>query len=79
MYLDLFAQRTKFFKETEEGVSYMCKIMEDMRNDTKTETIVQVVLNMLEDESMPHEKIAKFTNLPVEKIEEIAASAAAKR
>ena len=51
---------------------------EEGREEGKIEGKIEVVLNMLADESMSHDMIAKFTNLPLEKIEEIAASAAAK-
>ena len=51
---------------------------EEGREEGRIEGKIEVVLNMLADESMSHDMIAKFTNLPLEKIEEIAASAAAK-
>ncbi len=39
MYYDVLAERVKFFKESKEGVSIMCKIMEDMRNQSLQEGI----------------------------------------
>lgn len=33
MYYDELADRTRYFKETPEGVNEMCKAMEDMRTD----------------------------------------------
>lgn len=69
MYFDLMAERTNYYKKTPEGVSYMCKLMEDMVNEEKIRTAIR----MLADGSLTHEQIAKFTVLPIEKIEELAA------
>ena len=33
MHCDIMAERTRYFKENPKGVSEMCKIMEDMRNE----------------------------------------------
>lgn len=30
MYYNILAERTKYFKESKEGVAVMCKVMEDM-------------------------------------------------
>ena len=35
MYYKPLAERTKYFKETTEGVRSMCKIIEDMRNEVE--------------------------------------------
>lgn len=39
MYYDVLAERVRFFKESKEGVSIMCKVMEDMRNESWREGI----------------------------------------
>lgn len=39
MYYDVLAERVKFFKESREGISIMCKVMEDMRNASLQEGI----------------------------------------
>ena len=41
MHYGLLADRVKFFKESKEGVSIMCKAMEDMRNESLREGIEQ--------------------------------------
>jgi len=43
MHYELMAERTKYLKENPEGVSMMCKAMEDMRNDTVIETLISLV------------------------------------
>ena len=37
MQIDLLAQRTRYLKETPEGVSEMCKEMEKMRDKSREE------------------------------------------
>lgn len=43
MHFSLMAERTKYLKENPEGVSIMCKAMEEMRNDTVIETLISLV------------------------------------
>lgn len=42
MYFDTLANRVRHFKETEVGISHMCKIMEDMRKETAIMTYIYV-------------------------------------
>ena len=39
-------ERTRHFKETKEGVFTMCKMMEDMRNETAKETAKKERINL---------------------------------
>ena len=41
------ASRTRYFKEDPEGVKYMCKAMEDMRNETRDNTILENIRNLM--------------------------------
>lgn len=43
MHFGLMAERTKYLKETSEGVNIMCRAMEEMRNDTVLETLFSLV------------------------------------
>lgn len=54
----------------------MCKIMEDMRNDEKMQEKIRTAVRMLADGTLSYEQIAKFTVLPIEKIEELASQLA---
>ncbi|MDE7477767.1 MAG: Rpn family recombination-promoting nuclease/putative transposase [Lachnospiraceae bacterium] len=47
MNFELVAERTRYFKENPEGVSRMCKMMEDMRNETRNETTERVILQSI--------------------------------
>jgi len=42
MYYPLLSERTKYLKETPEGVSIMCKAMEEMRADAMASAIIQL-------------------------------------
>ncbi len=72
MKLQLLADRTRYFKETEEGVSYMCKINEKMRNEAKKENSIDIATALINDGEMPLEKIAKFTALTLEEVNKLA-------
>lgn len=69
MLLSPLADRTRYFKETPEGVEYMCKAMEDRIN----ERVKIIVLKMLEDGNLSKEQIAAYTDLTVEQVESIEA------
>ena len=49
----------------------MCKVIEDMRNQTVWNTKVEVVKGMIEI-GLSHEQIAKAAKLTVEQVKEIA-------
>lgn len=82
MHYPVLAERTKFFKENKEGVAIMCKVMEDMRNESLQEGLREGeikraesnALTMLADNSLSLEKIAQYSGLPLERVEELAAS-----
>lgn len=67
MLLTPLADRTRYFKETPEGVDYMCKAMEDRLN----ERVVGVAYNLLLLGTVSKEDIAKVTKLPIETINEL--------
>jgi hypothetical protein len=62
-----FAKVSKYYKENQEGVEAMCKVMEDMINDSKRE----IAKNLIE-EGMSYEQIAKVTGLPLEEVQKLA-------
>ena len=39
------ADRTRYFKETEEGVEAVCKVMEEMRNETSVRTYIEACID----------------------------------
>lgn len=48
MNYELMAERTRYLKENPKGVSEMCKVMEDMRNETTENVLLQSIRNLME-------------------------------
>lgn len=71
MYYGILADRVRFFKESKEGIEIMCRAMEDMRNQTLKEGMINVAKKMLEDGTITLEKIAEFVGLSVEEVKKI--------
>ncbi len=72
MHYDLMAERTKYLKENPEGVSIMCKAMEEMRNHASEEKAIAIAKNLLQIGSLSYEEIAKATELTLAKVQELA-------
>lgn len=76
MYYDVLAERVKFFKESKEGISIMCKVMEDMRNQSLQEGIKQgikqgiasTVLRMLASGKYALEEISEISGLTLDEV-----------
>ncbi len=74
------AERTGYFKRSEEGVAQMCKIMEDIYNEGRnegrnagiSEGIKQIAVSLLRDGTLSIEKIALVSGLTIEEIEALA-------
>jgi hypothetical protein len=69
-------ERLKIAKESKEGVTTMCKAMEDMREKTARETAretekkikADTAKRMLNDGKLPLETIADYAGLPLEEV-----------
>lgn len=88
MYYDIFAQRTRYFKENEKGVSHMCEIMEELYEEARQEAeakFEEEKVRFAEEkeaamknairmikDGLKVEKISEYTSLPVEKVQELA-------
>lgn len=68
MYFDLIAESTRFYKKTEKGVSHMCKLMEDMRNDEK----IIIAVKLLKRGKESFEEIAEDSGLSLEDVKDLA-------
>lgn len=75
MNYTLLAEQTRYYKENPEGVSEMCKVMEDMRNETAREAkwkqVVESVVRWL-NMGLSHEQIAEGEGITLEQVREIA-------
>lgn len=71
MYYGTLADRVRFFKESKEGIEIMCRAMEDMRNQTLREGMINVAKKMLEDGTITLEKIAEFVGLSEDEVRKL--------
>ena len=75
MHYRELADKVRFFKEDEKGVAAMCKVMEDMRNesarDAKWKQVVESVLRWL-SMGLSREQIAEGEGITIEQVNEIA-------
>lgn len=85
MYYEELAERVRFFKESKEGIAIMCKVMEDMRNESLKEGIRQgmkqgkdeekklTVLRMLEAGKYALEEVAAISGLSLDEVKRVQA------
>lgn len=81
MQIDLLAQRTRYLKETPEGVSEMCREMEKMRDRSRAEgrqegrqegelAAKREVAIELQKRNMPIEAIAEIAKVSIELVKQ---------
>lgn len=77
MNYKLMAERTRYLKENPKGVSEMCRIMEDMRNESLKEGIQEekkmTVLRMLEAGKYVMEEIVNISGLSLDEVKKLKA------
>ena len=66
------ADKVRYYKEDEKGVTAMCKVMEDMRENMKEETKIITAINLLKLGKLTTEEIAQALDLSVDKVAELA-------
>ncbi len=75
MNFELMADRTRYLKENPKGVSKMCRIMEDMRNESLKEGIKEgmkeTALRMLTAGKYALEEIANISGLTLEEVNQL--------
>ena len=79
MNYEMLAKRARYFKQDEEGVKAMCKMLEDMRNEAAREAAQKAELEkakkiavcMIKDGEMSLEDIAHYTELSFDIVEEL--------
>ena len=71
MNFELMAERTRYLKENPEGVSEMCKIIEDMLQENQKETMIVVAKRLLLEGTLTLEKIAECVGLPLEEVKKL--------
>lgn len=89
MYYDVLAERVRFYKESEEGILIMCRVMEDMRNESLQEGIqigkqegiqigeqtglLKAAKRLLDGKTLSLDEIAKSLELPLEEVKKLQA------
>ncbi len=77
MYYDELAERVRFFKKSKEGIAIMCKVMEDMRNESLKEGMKEgmkkAALRMLQAGKYALEEIADISGLSVDDVKKLQA------
>jgi len=69
MNFELMAERTRYLKENPEGVGEMCKVIEDMLKEERTE----IARSMLLDGVLSPEKIAEYFKLSPDEVRKLQA------
>lgn len=76
MKYSILADRVRYFKEDEEGVETMCKVMEDMRMEAAATATRNANINsarrMLAKNKLSYEEIAEYSGLTVADVEDLA-------
>ena len=68
MNYKILAERVRYFKEDEKGVATMCRVMEDMRNETAREEGIAMAQRLLKLGKLSYEEIAETAVLTVEEV-----------
>ena len=71
MNFELLAERTRYLKENPEGVSEMCKIIEDMLNENRKEAMIYTAKRMIADGVLTLEKIAEYVGLSLDEVKKL--------
>ncbi len=58
------ADKVRYFKEDEKGVAAMCKVMEDMRNDTARQTTVNHIRDIMTNLKLTVDQAMDALNIP---------------
>ena len=76
MNFELMARTTRYYKETPEGVSYMCKVMEERIKENveiaEYNYSLKTAERMLAKGTYTLEEIAEVTALPLEEVQQLA-------
>ena len=67
----MIAERASFFKEKEEGVAQMCRVMDELRKEAVQERNYEIAIKMLNDKDVTDEKISEFTGIVIEEIQKL--------
>ena len=72
MYFKEMQEVTHHYKETEEGVEFMCRAFEETRDSAKYQEKIDTAKRLIDMGDLSLEKIAVACGLPLEKVQELA-------
>ena len=72
MKYKVLAERARYLKQDQKGVSNMCRAMEELIEEEKLEYGIEIAEEMLKDGNLSFEVIARYSRLPLEKVMELA-------
>ena len=72
MHYKELADKVRYFKEDEKGVAAMCRVMEEMRNETAELRSIEIAQQMIQDGKLSLEEIARYSMLALERVKELA-------
>lgn len=64
------AKRVEFLKDNKSGVRRMCKIIEDLQNESKKETLLDSIRNLMETLDLTVQQAMDALKIPVDKQDE---------
>lgn len=64
MYYKELADKVRYYKENEKGVASMCKVLEDMRNETEQKRIIIDIKNVMDSFGVNVEKAMEALKIP---------------
>lgn len=73
MNYDIMAERTRYLKENPKGVNEMCKALEEMRNETAENTLLQTIRNLMETMKWSAEQAMAAMKIPTSEQEKYKA------
>ena len=66
------AERTRIFKETPKGVSYMCEIIEKLQKESALEKAVNIALKLLQTGQTNISYVSSVTDLSFDDVKQLA-------
>ena len=66
MKISLLREKSKYYKNSEEGIAEMCKVLEDMRNEVEIQTFVNAIRGIKKMFGVDTEQAMEAANVPTE-------------
>ena len=67
----ILAERARYLKESDKGVSHMCRIMEEFAKEERNERTIEMAAKLLESGDMTEERIKELFKLTEEQMKAI--------